>query len=485
MIRAFFDLSLRYKIPIWGSALILSAAASVAAALMVRTHVDQRETLYQGAEGLARHLAHTLSEPLLDDDVWQAFEIVRSAASADEPTRAGLPDLVIVLDQELAVYVSTRPTEFRMLTPARFVSGPLKEIAERIGTLHGDDSKSVRFGDGSHLYVATAVLAGDAALGYVVLAYSRAGLAQTFLTSAWNAAAITSLVLLLLLPANLYWTRHTVKPVLMLADRMSRIGRGAPPDLDHGVYPYRDEIGQLFDAYERMHDQLARKDLLESEAIKSERLASLGRLTAGIAHEINNPLAGLLTAASTLKIQVGDDARALRSIHLIERGLLQIRDTVATLLVQARPSQRDLTPEDIEDLRTLLDPLLRKKVLRLAWNNRLSQAVPIQAGLFRQVLMNLMTNAIRAVSDRGKVEVDVDLSAGGDLLRLAVVDDGPGLAPEVREHLFEPFVSAGGTGLGLWVTYQIVQQMHGQIEVHRELGMTRFEVRLPLAARAA
>src|SRR5208337_2118841 len=106
----------------------------------------------------------------------------------------------------------------------------------------------------------------------------------------------------------------------------------------------------LFDAYNRMLDELKSKQALEIKMVHSERLAALGQVTAGIAHEINNPLSGMLTAIDTLKFHSVPDKRVNKTIDLIERGLLQIKETVSALLVEAKIKGRDLAPQDIQDV---------------------------------------------------------------------------------------------------------------------------------------
>jgi signal transduction histidine kinase len=214
--------------------------------------------------------------------------------------------------------------------------------------------------------------------------------------------------------------------------------------------------------------------------LQSERLAAVGRLAAGMAHEINNPLGGMLTALDTLKCHGDLDSRTLKTVALIERGLTQIRDTVGALLVEARMKSRDLLPQDIEDVRTLVAPQAHKKTLRLDWVNGLDRSAAVPATLVRQILINLTLNAIAAAAENGHVACEIGLESGA--LHLAVTNDGKLLSVEQMEHLFEPFspLSEGGHGLGLWVTYQIVQQLGGRITAERRDGRMRFAVRLPI-----
>jgi signal transduction histidine kinase len=167
-----------------------------------------------------------------------------------------------------------------------------------------------------------------------------------------------------------------------------------------------------------------------------------------------------------------------RTISLLERGLTQIKETVAALLVEARMESHALTREDLEDIRTLVAPEAGKKHLRIQWRNEIHGPIPLPSTPVRQVLINLLLNAVQAASERGHVRGQVAVDSR--TLGIDVENDGRPLSARQREHLFEPFLGDSGSGLGLWVTYQIVQQLKGEIDVDCGAGLTRFKVRLPL-----
>ncbi|HCX34174.1 MAG TPA: two-component sensor histidine kinase [Rhodocyclaceae bacterium] len=475
--KRLFDLSFRYKIPLWGSVLIVTAALFVASSLMFRAYEDLRRDLYISADGLARTLAKTLFPAILHDNVWQAFEIVRApfhGASPEHPVQA---ELVLVVDDRQQIYVSDDPKTLPMLTGIRHVSEEFAALAQRIAEL-GASPGTHEFAGSKHIYFITPIADGEALLGHLVLGYSREAFFERFLDIARNAAGIAALVVTVLLPINWYWGRRTAEPLVRLAARMSEVGHSVPAPMEPGLYAYRDELGRLFEAYERMVTELRGKKVLEREMVRSERLAAVGRLSAGIAHEINNPLAGMLTAISTLKEHGHADVRTLKTMALVERGLQQIRDTVAALLVQARLVSRNLAAQDLEDVRTLLEPEAQRKAARIEWQCEVQGEVDLPATLVRQILINLMLNAINAAGERGSVRCRVALE--GNCLEINVANDGRPLPEEVKERLFEPFTTTGsGPGLGLWVTYQIVQQLGGRIAARSGDGLTFFTVSLP------
>ena len=270
-------------------------------------------------------------------------------------------------------------------------------------------------------------------------------------------------------------------PLVQLAERMTQLGKKWPEDLDPDLYEYHDEMGLLFEAYNQLLIDLKNKQSLEMRMVQSERLAALGQLAAGIAHEINNPLSGMLTAIDTLKCHTDLSPRTQKTIALIERGLLQIKDTVAALLVEARMKSRPLAPQDIEDVLTLISPMGSQKALHISWHNSLSGEVALPATFIRQILINLLMNAVKAASQQGTVSCDISIE--NRQLQISVSNNGKMLNPEQIAHLFEPFCTfrEGGHGLGLWVTYQIVNQLGGNISVKRESNeQMNFTVTLPL-----
>jgi signal transduction histidine kinase len=244
-------------------------------------------------------------------------------------------------------------------------------------------------------------------------------------------------------------------------------------------YPYRDELGRLFQAYERMQLEMTEKTALEQRMVKADRLAALGRLSAGIAHEINNPLGGLMTSLDTVKLHAARDPVLDRFLPYLERGLAQIRDIVAALLVETRGRSRPLLARDIDDVQTLLAQEAKKRDTDWTWDNRAGDASHLPATLVRQVLINLVLNALQAAGEGGRVSVSCVGSEDG--LEMEVENNGETIPAELMKHLFEPFTGLNeeGHGLGLWVTHQIVEQLKGRIEVESRDGLTRFNVNLP------
>lgn len=478
-----FNLSLRYKLPLWGSILIVATALVLTASLMAQAWDNLRRDTLKSADDLGRTMARPLFTALLHDDVWRAFETVSLPFA--ENSESELAKSLLVLDAEGLVYVSSDPERHPILTDLDALGGDYKELKLQLAAGREGTPVVLDRPDIPHIFVALPIANDSIRLGTLIVAYDKDLLWQRFAVLIERAAWITLLVLAVLLPINWYWGRRMVTPLRLVTHRLSRIGSGDLANLEPGLYPYRDEIGQLYLAYDKMAAELREKAALKQEVIKTERMAAVGRLTASIAHEINNPLGGMLNAISTLKRYGQPDLQTQKTIALLERGLSQIRETVAALLVEAKVKSRPVSRQDIEDVRVLIGPAANKAKATVGWQIDLPESLSLPSTLIRQVLINLTFNAIQAAGNNGKV--NIDLGVVGDSFQLCVVNDGKLLSEEQRESLFEPFsrFSEHGHGLGLWICYQIVTQLGGEIGAETRDALTRFFVSLPLEREIA
>lgn len=489
MMRKLFNLSLRHKIPLWGSALILAAALAVSIGLMLRAYDDLKRDVVISSEGLGRTLAKTLFPALLHDDIWRAVEIIRAPLHGDRPEDPLEAKAIFVVGPDLRVLVSTMPRAMPMTADLGSLGADYRQLADALRTADPLLPHAFEFPQSNEIHVSTPIAEEGALIGTLVITHSKDVFLPRFFGIALGGAGMGALVLAVLLPMNWYWGRRMAQPLVQLARGMDQMVHGSPSDLNPDLYGYQDELGQLFDAYREAAAGLRQKAALEQEVLQSERLAAVGRLAAGIAHEVNNPLAGMLIALDNLKQrQAGEqglDPHMARTLDFLQRGLQHVSETVGALLVEARVQLRPLAMHDLDDIRTLVEPQVLKKQLRLEWQVHLPETLPLPAGMVRQILINLLLNAVQVTASEGRVKLEAGIAQ--DNLTLRVANDGDPPPPDILAHIFEPFVSgrSGGHGLGLWVTYQTVQQLGGHISVDSADGQVIFDVTLPLEHKQA
>jgi signal transduction histidine kinase len=475
------DLSYRHKIPLILSAVILLTACILSAALVVRSYQDLRLDLISSAESLGKALARALVPIMLRDEVWLAYETITTPLDVERELETGAK-VIVVLDKELRVYASSHPARvpiFRPLAESERVFGPAQEriAAGMKEPVVLDESI------GNQIVVLVPILSDDGSrLGTVLLASSESLFLPRFHASLRQGILWTGVVLAILLPLGWYAGNRVATPLMQLASAFRRVGRDEPARISHGLHLGKDEIGQVGVQFKHMLDELEEKRALERRVIAADRLAAIGRLTAGIAHEINNPLGGMLNSINTWKLHGSPDPVAQKTASLLERGLLQIKQTVGALLVEAKVESHALTRDDLQDIHTLVAPEAIDKHLRLHWENEIADSLPLPSVQVRQVLINLLLNAVQAAEPAGQVACRIARVNGS--LVLDVRNDGGSIPLEQVEHLFEPFNTTAGNGLGLWVTYQIVRQLGGEIQPHTGDSETRFVVRLPIEASA-
>jgi len=475
------DVSLGYKIPLRIAALVIVTAAMLASVLVYRNIESLRSDLSANASRIARVVADTLVEPLLHDDLWRAYEVITIPFRSTTGKAGELAaEYILVLDIQNKVYVSSKPARFPVLQPLD-IGQPDIQRHLAVGSPPWPDELQIIDPPASQaIYLVTPIEADGVRIGTLLMSYSKQPFSTRLRELTRDALILTLLVLAALLPLGGYWGKHMAAPLLQLSEAMHNVGQHLPEPADLPLEESSDEIGQLAKSFKIMLAELKEKEQLQQQVITSDRLAALGRLTAGMAHEINNPLGGMLNAISTYKRHGEQDPLTLKTLSILERGLLQIKETVAALLVEAKAQTRPFDPNDVTDICTLLQTEIEKKKIEFTPEVELIDAAPISSTLVRQVIINLLLNAFHATHLHGHVHLH--LYRNSDHLYIDVSNDGAHIPQEKVSYLFEPFTSLreGGSGLGLWVIYQIVQQLGGLITVQSEPDHTQFTIQLPL-----
>ena len=476
------NISLKYKIPLRVTVLVIVTAFVLASMLVYRGIEDLHNNLIANADRIGRVIADTVVEPMLHDDVWRSFEIINTPYRvAEYHAQDQGAEYILILDTANKIYVATQPKRFPMLSDPVTIEPRFTEILKALPELHDSRPTVVDPHKSKDLFLLIPIQSNGLRIGTLVMSYPKSPFTSRFYSLTKEAILITLLVLTVLLPLGMYWGRKMAAPLLQLSDAMSNITPNLPESGEIMLEESSDEIGQLGKAFKGMLAELKEKEQLQQQVITSDRLAAIGRLAAGIAHEINNPLGGMLNAISTYKRHGVQDPFTLKTLSILERGLIQIKETVAALLVEAKSKTRPFDRDDIEDICTLIQPNVQAKHVNFTREIDITGTQSIPSTLARQVIINLLLNAVHATQEHGHVHLHIYRDSGNNLI-IDVTNNGSYIPQEKIAYLFEPFTSLNetGSGLGLWVIYQVVQQLGGLITVQSEENETRFTVQLPL-----
>ncbi len=307
--------------------------------------------------------------------------------------------------------------------------------------------------------------------------------------------------LLSLAAAAVLFARLVLRPLAELDRSAEELGRG---DLQHVPVPRRnDELGRVAVTFSRMADSLQRsqEDLEQRieqrsrELLSTARLADIGTMAAGVAHEINNPLASIAACAEGLlrdAAQVAGMPESMRKyLRIVRTEAMRASDITRRLLLLAHQDGAQRQPLHLDAELREVAAMFHHEAEQSGVRLDLQEVAPLPAiegdrAEWRQVLFNLLRNALEASPRGGVIRLRCAAADGG--IRLAIEDEGPGLPAGDPQRLFEPFVTTKapgkGTGLGLAIVHRIVTAHGGRIVARdREAGGAAFEVTLPAGGR--
>jgi two-component system, NtrC family, sensor kinase len=331
----------------------------------------------------------------------------------------------------------------------------------------------------------------------------RTSMMLTFLLVAAAGVAVV-------LAVTYFITRSMILPLEEMVKASNRIAAG---DLDQSVsITSGDEIGILANSFNKMLASIKTMKLeleewgrtleekvnkrteelvaVQTQMAQSEKLASLGRLAAGVAHEINNPLGGILTFSMLALEDCDDDHPLKQSLEVIVKQTLRCRDTVKGLLDFARQSSAIPSITEVNSVveKTLL--LLENQTIfqNIRTVRNLDPQLPpvlIDAGQLQQVIVNLVLNAVDAMEESGVLTIETARAPKSQDILIRIRDTGKGIPDDILPLIFEPFFTTKkvgkGTGLGLAIVHGIVTRAGGKIEVASSSRGAVFTIRLPIA----
>jgi len=226
----------------------------------------------------------------------------------------------------------------------------------------------------------------------------------------------------------------------------------------------------------------------EKNMMQQEKLVSIGRLSAGVAHEINNPLTTILTSSMLIQEDLEEDSEIYKELTIISKEALRCRKIVKSLLDFARQSKSLKKPDNLNEIIEESMILTRKQAnfKDVQLTAALAESLPkvdIDRDQIQQIIINLTLNAIEATPPGGKIQLVSQYIENKNTVKMVVSDTGEGIRPENLSKIFDPFFTTkkSGTGLGLTITHGIIEQHGGTISVESTLGKgTQFTILLPL-----
>jgi PAS domain S-box-containing protein len=316
----------------------------------------------------------------------------------------------------------------------------------------------------------------------------------------YDRAALVGQPLEILLPEHVRQRHAGHRASFMASPRTRPMGRGL--DLtgrraDGDEFPVEISLSYI-ETEDGIHalafvSDITQRLVVERATRQAERLAAVGQLAAGIAHEVNNPV-GIISSRIELMLMEAEEhglpEAVIEDLRVLHRHAMRVTDIATKLLTFARETPADRQPVDVNGVVMDALALVEKQLIRagVRLDCQLAANVPAvlgHANTLQQVVLNLVTNAGQALGDHGTIRIVT--RADQNRVTIEVADDGPGIPADILSRIFDPFFTTkpSGTGLGLPVSYGIVRDHGGTMDVRSEVGRgTTFTVSLPLSRGA-
>jgi two-component system, NtrC family, sensor kinase len=492
---------------------IVIIVAAVSGLINVKTEERQLlDTMVLGADQLSKGITSATWQFMLDDHREAAYEIMKTIA-----LKQGI-DRIRMFNRAGQVMFSTRPDDPQPATPLQ------GDVAQRV-RLRRDPSGQRRlemltpiFNEPSCAQAAChAHPVGFKVLGVLDLQLNLDSVDREVASMKYRVMLVTMVEITLIGLFIFYFTRRFLsRPIEKLIAGAKAVSH-MELDKPIGVDDSSEEIYELASAFEVMRERLgsATQNLeikveertrqlqaAQKKLLHNDRLASLGQLSASVAHEINNPISGVLNLSMLLQRMLKDDGVPPARLEEFRKYLGQVTSEttrvgriVSDLLAFSRRSKPQRAPADLNRIvRSTLSLVQHKmKLSNVEVETRLRDDLPAahcDASQVQQVVLNLLLNAAEATQTKAERRVVVETAVEPCAVTLTVSDNGEGIPSENLSKIFDPFFTTKsdgkGVGLGLAVSYGIIQAHGGDIEVRSQPGQgTTFSVSLPLEAAAA
>jgi len=467
---------LTIQVPLIVVALTILVAIVVSQVVLQRLEKEQSTALASLSSAFMDGLTTAVTPGLLTRDAWETFDALDRAREQYEAVHAVFNVALLPNGEILA---ASDPVRFPI---GSHLPDDLKERAMASAGLVIDEVRG-------RAWLSRSVVQEGFTIGTVFSEMDISGL-----------LSVRREVLLTLLLVNAGLTfmfgiggyllvRRMVAPLSVIREGLGRAADGRLDPIDaHEIEAASREHAGLYKQFNAMIHAQTEREAMAAELANQEQLAMLGRLASSMAHEVNNPLGGLMNAVDTLDTHGDDPSVRARTIDLLRRGLRGIQQVVSAALVTYKSERhaRQLANADLQDLRFLIQHDTGAKSLQLDWLNELPDALAIDASPVRQIVLNLLLNACQASPMGGTVTLRAVFLS--DTVSISVADQGPGLPLAAMEAIaagasgeVAPEVSSLARGLGLWTAARLAKRLGGQL-IGSELtnGGALVELTVPL-----
>lgn len=466
-------LSLQKKFLIVAFLAIFLVIAVIGALAAAKT----RAALLQASEKQGLMLARTVSSLIINELIYEKLGLVEEGGLIDNYVRE------LYQRQELDLrYVAVLDTGLQVISHSDFgqfgkrLDHPLIDRARESGAI----AMRRISGEGSSeaMEFAVPLAIEGKRWGMLLFSLSLEGVEREIRAMISDILGLSGLALCLLFFLVYLLSRHFIKPIIDLAEAMGEVevamGEKSIP------VSGSDELSRLAESYNEMVRRIrhAGEEMKQAheKLLQSEKLATLGVLASSVAHRINNPLGGLFNCLRLLQRQGDDPVFRASYLELIEEGLVSIQKTVGQLLWTAgrrgEEEKRCRPSQVLAGILKFLDYRLKKQNISYAQEIEDDLVVPVAPHDLEEMLLNTMINAIQAMETGGTLRVAVARGEAG--VTVVVADSGVGIPEEELARVFDLFYStkkAGeGTGLGMWMTYELVKKYHGNIKLDSRVG---------------
>jgi signal transduction histidine kinase len=462
------------KVPVLVAGLMVTVAFTISQVVLWRFMQDQENNLRLLTSAYVDGLSAVILPGIMQGNVWDVFDALDRARNR----YAGVePRYVIIELPNGRILAASDPLRFPVHTVLP------DELHNRFGT---EDGLLIN-ADVGRAWLARKLFVDGFPVGRLLAEIDVADVLRARREILLTLVLVNGCLTLAFAFGGYFVLKRMLQPFGVLTRHMEQIRDGcveAIPD-DHRLR-VASEFSELFDRFNAMAHALNERQILQTQLADQEKYVMLGRQASGMAHEVNNPLGGMLNAIDTIQAHGNDPAVLDKSLEFLKRGLAGIRNVARAALVTykggADPSV--LTPSDLDDLPLLVQHEAGARRVRLDLQNRISEPLLVDGAAIRQITLNLLLNACAASPLGGRVSVAGWCCDG--TLQIAVSDEGSGLPAEIAALLDQTAPVTGrmqeNKGLGLWMTGHLIRRLGGRAKVDYPGVGTRVVVSVPVAS---